>query len=54
MHQALLRRTQPLATRGLTLATNELGDRVGIAGATATVREQVFGAEAVDQRLSAR
>ncbi|MGI5396916.1 ROK family protein [Streptomyces sp. CA-251251] len=39
---------------GLTLATSELGDRVGIAGATATVREQVFDAEAVDQRLSAR
>ncbi|MEU5752958.1 ROK family protein [Streptomyces sp. NPDC047829] len=54
VHEALLRRTQPLATRGLTLATSELGDRVGIAGATATVREQVFGAEAVDQRLSAR
>ncbi|WP_229818357.1 ROK family transcriptional regulator [Streptomyces chromofuscus] len=52
VHEALLARTQPLATRGLIVTMSELGDRVGIAGATAMVREQVFSAGAVDQRLS--
>ncbi|HEU4948144.1 MAG TPA: ROK family protein [Kribbella sp.] len=51
IHEALLQRTQPLATRRLVVTTSELGDRVGIAGAAVMVREQVFSAEAVDQRL---
>ena len=53
VHEVLLRLTQPLATRRLLVTTSELGDRAGIFGAVATVRNQVFSAEAVDRRLAA-
>jgi hypothetical protein len=52
MHERLLQRSQPLATRQLVVASSVLGDRAGIAGAVEMVREQVFSAEAVDARLS--
>jgi predicted NBD/HSP70 family sugar kinase len=52
VHERLLQRSQPLATRQLVVASSELGDRAGIAGAVEMVRDQVFNAEAVDARLS--
>jgi predicted NBD/HSP70 family sugar kinase len=52
VHEALLQRTQPLATRQLQVTTSKLGDRAGIAGAVVMVRDRVFSAEVVDARLS--
>jgi predicted NBD/HSP70 family sugar kinase len=52
VHERLLQRSQPLATRHLVVASSELGDRAGIAGAVEMVRGQVFSAAAVDARLS--
>lgn len=53
VHESLLQRTQPLATRRLLVTTSALGDRAGIAGAVVMVRDQVFSPEEVDRRLSA-
>jgi predicted NBD/HSP70 family sugar kinase len=52
VHESLLRRTQPLATRRLTVTTADLGDRAGVGGAVVMVREQVFSADAIDRRLA--
>jgi hypothetical protein len=52
-HERLLQRTQALATGRLVVATSQLGDRAGVVGAAAMVREQEFNADAVDQRLEA-
>jgi anti-sigma factor RsiW len=52
VHQRLLQRSQPLATRRLVVASSELGDRAGVAGAVEMVRGQVFSAAAVDARLA--
>jgi predicted NBD/HSP70 family sugar kinase len=52
VHQRLLQRSQPLATRRLVVASSELGDRAGVAGAVEMVRGQVFSAVAVDARLA--
>ncbi|MFF7216786.1 ROK family transcriptional regulator [Streptomyces sp. NPDC008238] len=52
VHETLLARTQPLATRHLAIATSHPGDRAAIAGATAVVRDHVFSAAAVDRRLA--
>ena len=51
VHEALLQRTQPLATRQLQVTTSKLGDRAGVAGAVVMVRDRVFSAEVVDARL---
>jgi predicted NBD/HSP70 family sugar kinase len=53
VHESLLQRTQPLATHRLVVTTSALGDRAGVAGAVAMVRDQVFSPEEVDRRLSA-
>jgi predicted NBD/HSP70 family sugar kinase len=47
----LLARSQPLATARLTIAPTVLGDRAGIAGATAMVADAIFGSSAVDAVL---
>jgi predicted NBD/HSP70 family sugar kinase len=52
VHERLLQRSQPLATRSLVVASSELRDRAGVAGAVEMVRGQVFSADAVDARLS--
>jgi len=53
VHEALLQRTQPLATRQLRVTTSHLGDRAGVSGAVVMVRDRVFSPEAVDARLAA-
>lgn len=52
VHQRLLHRSQPLATRELVVTSSKLGDRAGIAGAVEMVRGQVFNAAAVDAKLA--
>jgi predicted NBD/HSP70 family sugar kinase len=51
VHESILQRTQPLATRGLLVTSSVLGDRAGVAGAVVMVRDQVFSPEEVDRRL---
>jgi predicted NBD/HSP70 family sugar kinase len=53
VHESLLQRTQPLATRRLLVRTSSLGDRAGVAGAVVMVRDQVFSPDEIDRRLSA-
>lgn len=53
IHEAVLQRTQPLATRQLQVTVSELGDCAGVSGAVVMVRDRVFSAEAVDARLRA-
>lgn len=50
--QALLSRTQPLATAQLQVTYSRLGDRAGVTGAAAMVQDRIFSAEAVDAALT--
>ena len=51
VRDTLLARSQPLATARLLIAPTVLGDRAGIAGATAMVADAIFGSSAVDAAL---
>jgi predicted NBD/HSP70 family sugar kinase len=51
VRDTLLARSQPLATARLTIAPTVLGDRAGIAGATAMVADAIFSSSAVDAVL---
>jgi predicted NBD/HSP70 family sugar kinase len=52
MKESIYTRTQPLATRSLTITTSVLGDRAGVVGASELVRDRVFSSRAVDMALS--
>lgn len=53
MRESVYARTQPLATRSLTIATSILGDRAGVVGASELVRDRVFSSAAVDLAVAA-
>jgi predicted NBD/HSP70 family sugar kinase len=51
LKETLYERTQPLATRSLTVARSRLGDQAATTGIVAMVRDDVFSAEKVDAEL---
>jgi len=51
VRQTLLQRTQPLATAHLQVVPTRLGDRAGVTGAAAMVRDKIFSAATVDRIL---
>jgi predicted NBD/HSP70 family sugar kinase/biotin operon repressor len=52
VRERLYQRTQSLATRDLQILTSSLGDEAGVVGIAHLVVEQLFDADAVDNRLS--
>ena len=52
LRESMYQRTQPLATRSLTIATSQLGDRAGVVGASTLVRSLVYAPEAVDSVIT--
>jgi predicted NBD/HSP70 family sugar kinase len=48
---SVLERSQPLASANLIITRTQLGDRAGIAGASAMVADAVFGSAAVDAAI---
>jgi predicted NBD/HSP70 family sugar kinase len=52
MRESIYQRTQPLATRSLTIATTQLGDRAGVVGASELVRDRIFSSGAVDSTIA--
>ncbi|MEP6852405.1 MAG: ROK family transcriptional regulator [bacterium] len=53
LRESIYQRTQPLATRSLTVARSRLGDQAGIQGIAAMICDEVFSAAAVDRAISA-
>jgi predicted NBD/HSP70 family sugar kinase len=52
LRESVYRRTQPLATRSLTVARSRLGDQAGVQGIAAMVRDEVFSAAAIDRAIN--
>lgn len=53
IREVLYQRALPRSTRSLQIVTSRLGDRAGLAGATAMVVEHLYAPEQADQRLAA-
>jgi predicted NBD/HSP70 family sugar kinase len=52
LRESIYRRTQPLATRSLTVARSRLGDQAGVQGIAAMVRDEVFSPPAIDRAIN--
>jgi predicted NBD/HSP70 family sugar kinase len=53
VRELLYQRALPRSTRSLQIVTSRLGDRAGLAGATAMVVEHLYSPEQADARLAA-